>query len=116
MTRIPARSFRFSKSHLLRKRIIEVLARSLEEQIFFQRRKESSRRLTLVSSESLSSKHEIAIVCQIDVDTFEYLEHKRATLGYVRKKDLQKKDRLTENDCIDPFEEGYPCMALKRAV
>jgi hypothetical protein len=47
-------------SHLLRNRIIVALARSFEEHTVRQRRKESSRRLTVGSSRRRSSKQDIA--------------------------------------------------------
>jgi len=46
---------------LFRKRIIVALERSFEEQTIRQRRKESSSRLTLESSERRSSKQETAV-------------------------------------------------------
>lgn len=52
--------FRLSISHLLRKRINVAFASNFDSQIAFHRSKESSRRLTVASSERCSSNAETA--------------------------------------------------------
>jgi len=57
----PDFNFLLKRSHLFRKRIIVALERSFEVQTIRHRRKESSSRLTLESSERRSSKQDTAV-------------------------------------------------------